>query len=103
MSNPTTQRFGIQFSTPVISGWSTGQVTFTDTYVQLPRRRANQVLINNASNKNVAFRRAGSGDTPFVIPVSSSMTIPLADNLDEVEIHNADDTASVTLSYYTAL
>jgi hypothetical protein len=103
MSQPVNKKFGISFVSSAIAGWRTGQKSVTDSYTAFPDRKANQIAFLNSTGKELAIRRSGTADDPFLIPSGSSLTIPVADNLNEIEVKNNTDAVGVTLPYYSTL
>lgn len=95
-------RFGLQFSTGVISDWRTGQMTLNGTYASPTARDANQIVLVNSTGKELAIKRAGTSDAPLLLSIGATFTMPLVRNTDELAVKNNTDADSVTLSYYTA-
>ena len=97
------EKFGKGLTTLVIDDWRTAQVTVDNNFTQLPDRKANQLVIENTTGKQIGFRRnAYPTDDPYIIQTGNAFTLPLASNTNEVSLANLTDATNVTLSYYIA-
>lgn len=72
--------------------------TVTDTFGALADVKCANVCFNNTSGKVMGVRRGGSG-VVIKIPNNCGQIFDVTSNADELQIHNAEDTASITVQY----
>lgn len=83
-----------------INNWGTLQASFlAAAYVALADVSANSVTIRNDTGVTVAIRRAGTTESPYLLPTANSASFALIGTTKELELKRNDATATeVTVS-----
>lgn len=93
-----------KISHSAVANWGTGQSTNTNSssgYQRLTSQEAFHVSLVNNAGTTIAVRKAGSSNSPILIPANFGWSFTVAANADEIEWRRADENAtSVSISYY---